>query len=71
MGAVTLSKAIESTVPPGQVISISMDLIAPSSVGAYRGDWKLQDLSGNVFGVFNDKDGSNNLSFFIWIEVQN
>jgi hypothetical protein len=71
MGAIALSKNIESTVTPEQVISISMDLTAPSSVGTYRGDWKLQDLSGNVFGVFNDKDGSYNVSFFILIGVQN
>lgn len=70
MGAVAPSMNIENTVTQGQVISISMDLTAPLSVGTYRGDWKLQDPAGNDFGVFNDKDGSYNVSFFILIGVQ-
>jgi len=71
MGATAAAVDIGSVVPPGQVISIGIDLSAPSSVGTYRGEWMLQDLSGNNFGVINNKDGSYANPFWLIIGVHN
>jgi hypothetical protein len=38
-------------VNPGQVIDISISMVAPTSDGTYAGFWMLQDASGNNFGV--------------------
>lgn len=35
----------------GQVIDISVTMVAPTSAGSYRSNWKLRDASGVLFGV--------------------
>lgn len=39
------------TVSPGESVVASVNLVAPSATGTYRGNWKLQDGQGNVFGL--------------------
>jgi len=39
------------TVAPNQTIDISVDLKAPGSVGTYKGNWKLREPGGLVFGL--------------------
>lgn len=42
------------SVAPGQVIDLSVNLTAPTSTGNYKGNWKLRDGSGVLFGVGRD-----------------
>lgn len=39
------------TVAPGQTIDVSVNLTAPSSPGTYKGNWKLKDPNGVIFGL--------------------
>jgi len=38
-------------VGPGQTIDIPIELTAPNAEGRYRGNWKLRNASGVLFGV--------------------
>jgi hypothetical protein len=35
---------------PGRIVDISVEMVAPSSPGTYRSDWRLQRPSGEFFG---------------------
>jgi hypothetical protein len=52
-------------VQPGEEVEISVNLQAPDKPGEYRGDWKLQNALGLIFGVGN----SGNSSFWALIDV--
>ncbi len=52
-----------TSVAPGATVDVSVNLTAPSSSGHYRGNWKLRDGSGNIFGV-----GSSANSIY-WVDV--
>ena len=54
------TQALTGTVNPGQTVDISVNLTAPGSVDNYRGNWKLRDASGVLFG-----------QFYVDIKVQN
>lgn len=56
--------SLPGNVAPGQVIDVSVDLKSPSSEGSFRGNWKLRDASGILFGV-----GQANTSFYVDIKV--
>ena len=43
--------SMSGSVAPGQTIDISINLTAPNNNGRYRGDWKLRNASGALFGV--------------------
>ena len=45
-------------VQPGEDVEISVNLRAPDEPGEYRGDWKLRNASGLLFGVGNSGDSS-------------
>lgn len=51
-------------VAPGDVIDLSVDLTAPDDEGSYRGNWKLRDGAGNVFGL-----GKAGAAFYVDIKV--
>jgi hypothetical protein len=51
---------LAGSVNPGQTIDVSVNLTAPSSTGDYKGEWKLRDASGVLFGYF-----------YVQIKVQN
>lgn len=53
------------TVAPGETADISVDLTAPNNPGTFKGDWKLRNNSGVVFGI----GSSGNTAFFVEIEV--
>lgn len=55
---------LPGNVLPGQVIDVSVDLTAPSGEGHYRGDWKLRDSAGVIFGL-----GRTGASFYVDIRV--
>ncbi len=64
MGAPAAQKLGES-VSPGETIDISVSMRAPGTPGSYRGDWKLRNASGVLFGL-----GSNAAShFYVIIKV--
>jgi hypothetical protein len=56
---------IGASVPPGQTIDVSVNLVAPSSAGNYIGYWKLRTNAGVGFGI-----GTNaNSPFWVNIDV--
>jgi hypothetical protein len=54
------------TVPPGNSVTVSVNLTAPAAPGTYRGNYKLQASDGNMFGI--DPAGS---VFYVQIVVEN
>lgn len=56
---------ISIPVPPGTIIDISVDLVAPAEVGEYKGYWALKDPDGNHFGI-----GPLNNPFYVKIRVK-
>ncbi len=54
---------LPSNVAPGGTVDISANMTAPSSLGHYRGNWKLRNASGGLFGV-----GSSGTSIF-WVDI--
>lgn len=59
------AQALEDEVEPGQAVLISVNLQAPAEIGTYRGDFKLRDNNGEIFGI-----GNNDAPFWVKIEVQ-
>ncbi len=51
-------------VPPGASIDVSVDLVAPSATGTYRGYWGLRSANGVRFGI-----GPAASSFYLEIDV--
>lgn len=54
---------LNSTVTPGQVVDLSVNLTAPSNPGTYQGNWMLRNPSGVLFGI-----GPEANSFF-WVKI--
>lgn len=52
------------SIAPGETVQISIDLIAPSKVGSYRGEWLLRNSGGVLFGL-----GSDAAKRF-WVEIK-
>jgi hypothetical protein len=50
------------TVAPLQMVDVSVNLVAPSTAGTYKGWWKLRDNNGVIFGL------TNSTSF--WVEIK-
>ena len=46
------------TIPPGSTIDISVTLIAPTTPGTYKGNWRLRNSGGAIFGIGSDADQS-------------
>jgi hypothetical protein len=61
------SKAI-STLNPGQEVDLEVNLIAPATVGSYRGYWRI-NTNGNVLVPI--VSGYQGKSFYVDIKVQN
>lgn len=51
------------TVPPGEFADLSLPLIAPEIAGQYRGEWKLSDSEGTLFGIGPGSDRS------FWVQI--
>jgi hypothetical protein len=52
------------TVPPGSTIDISVTLIAPSTPGTYKGNWRLRNAGGTSFGIGDNADQS------FWVQIK-
>jgi len=58
------SIALPSNVAPGQTIDISIDLIAPTAPGTYKGIWAFEDNTGQQFGLGSSTKGE------VWVQVK-
>ena len=63
------TQAFSDIVVPGQTVDVSVNLMAPSSPGKYKGYWKLRNSSGEIFGV--PLEYGTGGAFFVEIEVVN
>jgi len=52
------------TIPPGSTIDISVSLVAPTTPGTYKGNWRLRNSGGAVFGIGNNADQS------FWVQIK-
>jgi len=52
------------TVPPGSTVDISVTLIAPATTGTYKGNWRLRNAGGAVFGLGSAADSS------FWVQIK-
>jgi hypothetical protein len=43
--------SMPTAVSPGESVAISVDMVAPNTPGDYRGNWKLRNANGVIFGV--------------------
>ena len=58
------SVPLSGPVQPGQTADLSVDMIAPEDPGTYRGNWKLRNAEGVLFGI-----GPSGGSAF-WVEIE-
>jgi hypothetical protein len=63
MGGPAASALTAGTVPPGGEIDVTVQLTAPESPGSYRGNWKLRNPAGVLFGLGSDGDRE------FWVEI--
>ena len=52
------------TVPPGSTVDISVTLIAPTTSGTYKGNWRLRNTGGTPFGIGESADQS------FWVQIK-
>lgn len=57
--------ALPHNVAPGEAVEVSVPMVAPDKAGAYRGNWKLRNTNGLLFGLGDD--GSK--PFWVQIKV--
>jgi len=50
------SIALAGNVRPGETVDLSVDLVAPSAGGTYKGSWMLRDADGKSFGLGGGKN---------------
>jgi len=58
------SKALPGNVAPGETVEISVDFKAPATADTYKGNWKLRNSAGVVFGI-----GEDDNPFWVQIKV--
>jgi peptidoglycan hydrolase-like protein with peptidoglycan-binding domain len=51
MGGPSSFQLTNGTVAPGQTIDVSVNLKAPGSPGTYKGNWKMREPGGVLFGL--------------------
>jgi hypothetical protein len=61
------SQPLPATVPPGELLDLTLAMTAPQMPGQYLSEWLFQDASGNTFGV--GQDGT--APFWVRISVAN
>jgi len=57
--------SLPGSVAPGQTIDIPVNMTAPNAEGRYRGNWKLRNASGILFGVGTAGDSN----FYVDVSV--
>jgi hypothetical protein len=58
------SVALPVNVPPGQIIDLSVNLVAPSTPGHYEGYWQMQSSDGRAF------PSSPSVNQHIWVKIR-
>ncbi len=53
-----------STVPPQGTVDISVTMIAPTTPGTYKGNWRLRNAAGATFGIGAGADES------FWVQIK-
>jgi hypothetical protein len=61
----SISFSLPATISPGQMIDLTMTLMAPAEPGIYKGNWKLRTAQGAVFGM----DPAANAPFWVLVNV--
>lgn len=56
---------LRSVIPPGQVVDITIEMVAPRKAGVYQSNWMLSDPNSNLFGIGPNGDAP----FWVLIEV--
>jgi hypothetical protein len=64
MGAPAAKPLTSATVAPGQSVQITLELQAPTTAGTHRGDFKLRNAGGVLFGI-----GPSDNAFWVKIDV--
>jgi hypothetical protein len=59
--------SLTQNVPPGGTVDISIPMTAPATNGTYRGDWKLRNASGVIFGL----GSTASKTYYVTIDVGN
>lgn len=65
MDAPASQQLTDSEIEPGETVTIAMDLVAPLSAGTHRGEFKLRNADGVLFGI-----GENDGTFWVEIDVE-
>lgn len=56
---------LQQPVNPGDMVDLTVDMVAPQNIGLYQSNWKLSDPDGNLFGIGPHGDAP----FWVRIEV--
>jgi hypothetical protein len=64
MGAQAANQLTTESVAPGQTIDFSLSLKAPVAAGTYRGEWKLRNGAGTLFGTGENGDKP------FWVQIK-
>ena len=64
MSGPSSQQLVNLEVPPTASIDVSVDLVAPSNLGTYRGYWMLKNANGVLFGI-----GPTDQAFYLEIKV--
>jgi hypothetical protein len=65
MDAPAATPITSGTVAPGQTVTVSFDLKAPIAAGTHRGEFKLRNANGVIFGI-----GEKHNPFWVEIDVK-
>jgi hypothetical protein len=57
--------SMPASIGPGQTVDLPINLVAPNKDGHYRGNWKLRNASGILFGVGESGDSN----FYVDVNV--
>ena len=57
------SISLNGNVNPGDAVDLTVNLVAPSQKGHYRGNWKLRNASGVLFGIGTQADTA------FWVDI--
>jgi len=55
---------LNQNVPPGGIVEIAVDMVAPMQPGTYQGNWKLRNAAGALFGIGPRGDSP------FWVRIQ-
>lgn len=56
--------SLPRVVKPGEMVDISIKMAAPNTPGTFRGNWKLKNPTGGLFGIGSTADKS------FWVEIK-